>query len=386
MEIKQGFKQTEAGVIPVDWDSLSILDVAKISTGGSDTQDRIDDGKYPFFVRSQKIERINQFTMDCEAILTSGDGVGVGKIFHYINGKFDFHQRVYCLFDFNQKIVGKFLFFQFSKSFYNRVMQLTAKSSVDSVRREMIAEMKLPFPKQISEQNAIADALSNIDELISQTEKLIDKKKAIKLGVMQELLKPKEYWVTKKLGDIFKLSASSSKSNYIVNGGKYIIMDMGAVSSNGTILKTKRTDYNSDILSFGDLVMPKDDIGGGNIIGKVGFIDKDDSYILGDHVYKLQVNTASIDSLYFYYLINSVYVNKYLRSKASGSAQLGLGRKSVLEQELVFPESRIEQTYTAEIIYEMDQAILVLENKSQKLKYQKQGMMQALLTGKIRLL
>ncbi|WP_421948845.1 restriction endonuclease subunit S [Phaeodactylibacter xiamenensis] len=97
--VPKGYKQTEVGVIPEDWEMLQVKNIASITTGGSDTQDRIDDGKYPFYVRSQKVERINQYTFDCEAVLTSGDGVGVGKIYHYIDGKFDFHQRVYCIYN-----------------------------------------------------------------------------------------------------------------------------------------------------------------------------------------------------------------------------------------------------------------------------------------------
>jgi len=83
-----------------EWKLKQLEHVSKITTGNKDTQDKIDNGEYPFFVRSQTIERINSFSFDCEAFLTSGDGVGVGKIYHYIVGKFDFHQRVYCIYDF----------------------------------------------------------------------------------------------------------------------------------------------------------------------------------------------------------------------------------------------------------------------------------------------
>lgn len=87
-----------------EWKSHIISDLAKVTTGNKDTQNKVDDGDYPFFVRSQTVERINSFTYDGEAILTSGDGVGVGKNFHYIIGKFDFHQRVYCIYDWRAQI------------------------------------------------------------------------------------------------------------------------------------------------------------------------------------------------------------------------------------------------------------------------------------------
>ena len=85
-------------------------------------------------------------------------------------------------------------------------MQMTAKSSVDSVRMEMISDMIIPIPPTIEEQKAIATALSDADELIQSLEKLIVKKRAIKQGAMQELLKPKEGWKT-KLGDVATLKA-----------------------------------------------------------------------------------------------------------------------------------------------------------------------------------
>ena len=83
------YKRTDIGVIPSDWDVDEIQNHSDITTGSKNTQDRIEDGKYPFFVRSQKVERINTYSFDGEAVLTAGDGVGTGKVFHYINGKFD---------------------------------------------------------------------------------------------------------------------------------------------------------------------------------------------------------------------------------------------------------------------------------------------------------
>ena len=80
-------KQTEIGLIPDDWKVEKIKDISLIKTGSKNTQDRIENGIYPFFVRSQTIERINSYSFDGEAILTAGDGVGVGKVFHYLNEK-----------------------------------------------------------------------------------------------------------------------------------------------------------------------------------------------------------------------------------------------------------------------------------------------------------
>ena len=169
-----------------EWESHIISDLAKVTTGNKDTQNKVDDGDYPFFVRSQTVERINSFTYDGEAILTSGDGVGVGKNFHYIIGKFDFHQRVYCIYNFKKDVFGKFIYLYFSEHFYRRVMQFNAKNSVDSVRMSAITEMPVMLPKY-EEQQKIADCLSSIDELISAQTNKIAALKNHKKGLMQQL-------------------------------------------------------------------------------------------------------------------------------------------------------------------------------------------------------
>src|SRR5690606_1565465 len=194
-------KKTEIGLIPEDWKVKKISEFAKITTGNKNTQDKISTGKYPFFVRSQIVERINSYSFDGEAVLTAGDGVGVGKVFHYINDKFDFHQRVYAISQFDSKVSGFYFFKYFQSNFYNRIMQMTAKSSVDSVRMETIADMYIPLPP-LAEQEAIAAALSDADAWIENLEQLIAKKRLIRQGAMQTLLTPKDGWEVKKLGEV----------------------------------------------------------------------------------------------------------------------------------------------------------------------------------------
>ncbi len=183
----KGTKPSELGEIPEDWDVDKIGSIVSITTGNKNTQDKLSDGKYPFFVRSQKVERINSYSFDGEAVLTAGDGVGTGKIFHYINGKFDYHQRVYLMHNFGERIDGYYFYIYFSNYFYDRIMSMTAKSSVDSVRREMIAEMPIYLPSK-AEQKAIATILSDMDSEIQTLEQRLAKTRQIKQGMMQELL------------------------------------------------------------------------------------------------------------------------------------------------------------------------------------------------------
>lgn len=169
-----------------DWENRKIIQLAKVKTGNKDTMNKVNSGLYPFYVRSQAVECINSYSYDGEAILTSGDGVGVGKNFHYIIGKFDFHQRVYVIYDFNDDVSGKFVYFYFSKHFYKRVMALSAKNSVDSVRRAMITEMPIKIP-DIGEQQKITDCLTSLDNLITSQIEKIETLKFHKKGLMQQL-------------------------------------------------------------------------------------------------------------------------------------------------------------------------------------------------------
>ena len=148
------------------WEQRKAKDLCSISTGKSNTQDRVDDGIYPFYVRSPIVEHSNRYLFDEEAVLTVGDGVGTGKVFHYVNGKYDLHQRVYRMFDFSEEITAKYFYYYFSNHFYDRVMAMTAKTSVDSVRYEMIAEMDIALPK-VKEQMAISAYFDRLDNLIT---------------------------------------------------------------------------------------------------------------------------------------------------------------------------------------------------------------------------
>ena len=187
-EVSPSVKQTEVGAIPEDWTLAHIENFSDITTGSRNTQDRVDDGQYPFFVRSQTVEHIDSYSFDGEAVLTAGDGVGTGKVFHYINDKFDAHQRVYRISNFSELVNGYFFYLYFSTYFYGRIMQMTAKSSVDSVRREMIARMLIPLPPTKAEQTAIATILSDMDTELTELESRLAKARQIKQGMMQELL------------------------------------------------------------------------------------------------------------------------------------------------------------------------------------------------------
>ena len=168
------------------WEQRKAKDLCSISTGKSNTQDRVDDGIYPFYVRSPIVEHSNRYLFDEEAVLTVGDGVGTGKVFHYVNGKYDLHQRVYRMFDFSEEITAKYFYYYFSNHFYDRVMAMTAKTSVDSVRYEMIADMDIALPK-VKEQMAISAYFDRLDHLITLHQRKLEKLQNIKKSMLEKM-------------------------------------------------------------------------------------------------------------------------------------------------------------------------------------------------------
>lgn len=182
----KGSLKTEWGDIPEDWEVVALGDVAFIKTGSKNNQDKQENGQYPFFVRSATIEKINSYSYDCEAILIPGEG-GIGNIFHYINGKFDAHQRVYVIRDF-KNVIGKFVFYSLKQNFGKHALENTVKATVDSLRLPTFQRFNFAIPKSTTEQTAIAQILGDMDSEITALQVQIEKLREIKQGMMQNLL------------------------------------------------------------------------------------------------------------------------------------------------------------------------------------------------------
>lgn len=169
------------------WEEKKLGNIANIKTGKKNNQDKVADGQYPFFVRSDEIERINTFSYDCEAILVPGEG-NIGSIFHYINGKFDVHQRVYAITEFLPDVSGRYIHLWMKLNFGAHAMQNSVKATVDSLRLPTFQNFTLVLPPTHEEQTAIGIVLSDMDSELAALEDEREKAVAIKQGMMQELL------------------------------------------------------------------------------------------------------------------------------------------------------------------------------------------------------
>lgn len=381
-------------MVNTKWKEVSVKDLMKIETGSRNTEDKIDNGQYPFFVRSQTVEHIDSFHYDCEAVLTAGDGVGTGKVFHYINGKFDAHQRVYVMSQFKD-VLGKYFYYWFSKNFFAEVAKYTAKSSVDSVRKQMIAGMVLPLPSA-EEQQKIVGILSDIDTLITNLQKLIQKKKDIRQGTMQMLVTGK-----KRLGNFSGewFDCTLDSIAYVLNGDRGVnypsgddfieygipFINAGNISNN--IVDISTVDYISieKYNSLGGVKIQKNDI----IFCLRGSLGKCaiSNFTGGAPASSLCVIRAKdgIDARFLFHIINSEITSRQIDNLNAGSSQPNLSAKSLKSFKFIIPKDVAEQEMISNILSDMDLDIYKLEEKLSKYQKIKQGMMEELLTGKVRL-
>lgn len=127
----------------VEYKAIKYL--AEVGTGNSNGNEAQEDGEYPFFIRSQTVKRKNNWEYDEEAIIIPGEG-GIGDIYHYVNGKYAIHQRVYRIHFIDNSVDVKFAFHYFRAFFKSFIMRKAVSATVKSIRKPMIEEFMLPVP------------------------------------------------------------------------------------------------------------------------------------------------------------------------------------------------------------------------------------------------
>ena len=226
----------------------------------------------------------------------------------------------------------------------------------------------------MAEQEAIAEALSDADALIESLEKLVEKNRQIKQGTMQELLTGKkrltefsEEWLEKPLGEISTINKGSQLDNSktIVHGNFPYLN--GGITPSGFADKSN-TPRNTIAISEG-----------GNSCGYVQFMSE--SFWCGGHCYS--VTAERLDNHFLYHALKSA--ESLIMGLRVGSGLPNVQKKALLRFKLRFPRVREEQAAIATILSDMDAELTTLEIKLTKAHHIKQGMMQELLTGRIRL-
>ena len=333
------------------WEKGYFKDVCKITTGNKNTQDKDENGLYPFYVRSQNIERINSWTFDGEAILTAGDGVGVGKVFHYSIGKIGVHQRVYILSNF--KCDGKYLYQYFSSRFYNRVKRMSAKNSVDSVRMEMIADMPLYLPS-VGEQHKIGKLLALLDERISTQNKIIEKLQSLIKGIAVQFTQSGTPNV--RLCDCLECHSSTLQENCVSATGSYPVY-----GATGLIGYADSYTHNGE-----SILIVKD----GSGVGSLSYVN-DHFSVIGTLNYLTPKEKYS--SLYLYYALMAFNFTPYI----TGMAIPHIYFKDYGKAKLFCPSIE-KQIRIASLLHNIEQKLVVEQNLIISLNAQKSYLLRML--------
>ena len=414
--MKQGYKQTEIGVIPEDWESTCFGENVKIYRGGSPRpiQDYItnsprginwikigDVGENDKYISSTQ-EKIIPEGMSKSREVHVGDfilsnSMSFGRPY-ILNIDGCIHDGWLTIQEYKNTFYSEYLYYLLSSDLvYQQYISMAAGSSVKNLNKDKVSALTVVYPT-LPEQERIAEALSDVDSMISSLEKLIAKKKAIKQGTMQELLTGKKRlpgfsgeWREIKLKDIcLKITDGSHESPLESNVGYYMpsvkdMTDVGFDYSNCKIISYedfKKLERNGCRPDVGDVLIAKD----GSIL-KYAFVqEKREDIVILSSIAIIKPIYSFVDSYFLaQYFRQHNFIEKVIIDYKSGTGVSRIVLNGFKQITLFIPKSVAEQTSIASILSDMDSEIEALEEKLEKIRQVKQGMMQELLTGRIRL-
>ncbi len=390
--LSKGYKQTEIGVIPVDWEVHRLKKVVNLINGRAYKQEELLlNGKYQVLRVGNFFSNNSWYYSDLE--LEESKYVVDGDLMYAWSASFGprfwneektiYHYHIWKVVP-SEKIDKLFLFhlFEFDKA---KILNQSQGGTMFHITKGDMENRFLQLPT-ITEQTLIATALSDADALISSLEKLIAKKRNIKQGAMQKLLQPKEGWEVKKLGEIATFfKGKGLPKSHLKENGRFKCIHYGELftkykESIKSILSYTDENENCFYSSSNDVLMPTSDVTP-NGLATASCI-KEDGVILGGDVLVIRLPKDVLDGLFLSYNISQ---NKEkVMSMVTGSTVYHLYGSDMKRFEIYYPPIE-QQIETIKILFDMDNEITALETKLEKYKKVKLGMMQELLTGKIRL-
>ena len=369
-----------------------LSDVVSMKSGESITAERItSEGKFPCFGGNGLRGYTTTFTHDGSYTLVGRQGALCGNV-TFVSGRFYASEHAIVVTPKKETDI-KFMSYVLYDMNLNQYSESSAQPGL-SVKK--LLELEYPIPKNKEEQTAIAEALSDVDSLISSLQKLIEKKKSIKQGAMQELLTGKKRlpgfsgeWRTYKLGELGSFDKGCGISRAESNTGNFPAVRYGE-------LYTKHTDYVKQYYSHisADVAQTAKRVTFGNILfaasgetkEEIGvcaaIVDRRDIFAGGDIV--VFTPTTEINPIFFGTLLNMSFVQKQKSERGQGDAVVHIHADSLSEIIVSMPEKN-EQEAIAAVIKDFNDEIEQLEKKLVKYQQIKQGMMQELLTGRIKL-
>lgn len=394
MDIKNGYKKSDVGLIPEDWEVKTLSEVGESIIGLTYSpanvkpygklvlrSSNVQDGKLAFddnvFVEMDFPPRVIVKENDILICVRNGSRRLIGKC-ALIDKKtagsaFGAFMSVY------RSEFSTFLFHQFQSFIIQWQINETLGATINQITNKDLASFRVPIPPTKDEQNTITTALNDADLLNNAIEKLITKKRAIKQGAMQDLLKPKEGWNIEPLGKYVKISSgeSPSKFEFVDYGTPYFKVEQ-LNNSEKYIFESIYHIRATTKIAKGSIIFPKR--GASIFMNKIRIL-KEDSY-MDTNLMTLTIINGELNNEYLFYQLS--YIGLDIIADTTSIPQIN--NKHINPFLLPFPKSIDDQKNIVQILSDIDLEIKQLEQKLAKQKMMKQGMMQALLTGKVRLL
>ncbi len=416
---KKGFKRTDVGFIPEDWNISKLGTRSDVKTGpfGSTLhkEDYVEYGTPIITVEhiggskitTQNLPKVsdNDVRRLKSYRLKKGDIVfsRVGSIDRnsYVTEEehgWLFSGRLLRIRVFDDSLSAKYLSYYFDQhSFKERIKEVAVGQTMPSLNTEILNNILISAPPTLEEQQAIASALSDVDELIRSLDRLIEKKEAIKKGTMQQLLTGNKRlpgfdgeWERKKLGDLAEVKGGKRlpkgwSLNEKKNNHPYIrVADMYPGGVDFTNLLYVPEEISSEISNYriyeDDLFI--------SVAGTLGIVGEVPKRLNGANLTENADRLTNIkcDKKYFLYYLLSPAIQDAIKESRTLGAQPKLAIERIKQFDVFLSNDLSEQKAIAQILSDMDWELQALRQKREKYQQVKQGMMQELLTGKTRLI
>ncbi|OXJ21297.1 restriction endonuclease subunit S [Burkholderia sp. AU6039] len=418
----ESFRHTEVGLLPTDWRLARLHELADIRTGIAKNSGAVIDN--PVIVHYLRVANVQDGYLDLsemsqlrvrpedvkryavlagDMLMNEGgdlDKLGRGALW---TGEFEpcVHQNHVFVVRCGSQLLPEFLSAWTGSVHARRFFMLAGRQTTNlaSINKTSLGQFPVPLPSTKAEQKAIAEALSDINSLIENLSLLLAKKRQIKQGAMQELLTGRKRlpgftgeWGARVLGQSASLKArigwqGLTTKEYLDSGDFFLVT--GTEIHDGEINwdECKHVDavrYKQDVniqLQMDDVLVTKD-----GTIGKVGIVaELPKPATLNSGVFVIRPISKAFHPRFFYYLLCSSVFSDFLEQLAAGSTISHLYQKDFVKFAFRLPPTEDEQKAIARALTDMDADVSAIGAKLSKARKLKQGMMQELLTGRIRL-
>jgi type I restriction enzyme S subunit len=403
MDVRPGYKQTDVGVIPLDWEPKTLGDFVSLRRGHDLTVQHRRTGSVPVMGSAGQNGFHDTALAKGPGVLLGRSGASFGQA-HFCEGDYWPHNTALYVTDFHSN-VPRFVYY-FLKSIDFR--RHNSGGAQQSLNRNFIAPIPIAIPPTWDEQKAIAEALSDADALIESLEQLIAKKRQIKQGAMQELLTGKKRlsgygnacsefkdtelgplpadWPVVEVRQVTRSHKQGyyTKERYVDSGVKLVritdLMNPRIEYSTMPMLQLSASDHDAYKVNVGDFLFARS-----GAIGRYGIVYADEDAIFGSYIIRFSFDSTKMTNEFFGYLYETELVQKQLLSITQGSSNININAGNIKAIRIPSPQIH-EQTSIAAMVSDIDADIAAQEAKRAKAQSIKQGMMQELLTGRIRLI